>query len=191
MRLVSGIDPFPRFVVGSGSLPRGVPNDFYARVARIAKQRGARMILDTSGRELACAVAEGVDLIKPNLREMRELTGSEPSNAYEWEAAARALVQQGRATVVALTMGHLGAALVTRNQVVRAQPISVVPRSAVGADDSFLAALVCRLGSGADLVQSFRLAVAAGAAALLNPGTELCRSADVKHLADQVIIETA
>ena len=75
LKLICSIEPFPRFVVASGSLPAGVPDDFYARIARIAKQRGARMILDTSGKALAIAVAEGVDLIKPNLREMRELSG--------------------------------------------------------------------------------------------------------------------
>ena len=74
LKLVSSIEPFPRFVVASGSLPAGVPDDFYARIARIAKQRGARMVLDTSGAALAAAVDEGVDLIKPNLREMRELS---------------------------------------------------------------------------------------------------------------------
>jgi 6-phosphofructokinase 2 len=50
-------------VVASGSLPAGVPDDFYARIARIAKQRGTRMILDTSGRALAAEIEEGVDLI--------------------------------------------------------------------------------------------------------------------------------
>jgi 6-phosphofructokinase 2 len=191
LRLLSGIEPFPRFVVASGSLPDGVPDDFYARVARIAKQRGARMILDTSGRALAEAVAEGVDLIKPNLREMRELAGSESSNANEWEAAARALVHSGKVAVIALTMGHLGAVLVTRDQVLRAQPLPVTPVSAVGAGDSFLGALIWRLAAGADLRESFRQAVAAGAAALLNPGTELCRPDDVKRLAEKVILKVA
>lgn len=191
LRLLSGIEPFPRFVVASGSLPGGVPDDFYARVARIAKQRGARMMLDTSGRALAAAVAEGVDLIKPNLREMRELAGSEPSNAAEWEAAAQALVDGGKVGVIALTMGHLGAVLVTPDQVLRAQPLPIMPVSAVGAGDSFLGALIWRLAAGADLAESFRLAVAAGAAAVLNPGTELCRPDDVKRLAEQVILKAA
>ena len=175
LRLVSALEPFPRYLVASGSLPDGVPDDFYAQVARIAKQRGARFVLDTSGPALAAAVAEGVDLIKPNLREMRELTGSEPSDAYAWEAAAKDLVGTGKATVVALTMAHLGAALVTRDEVLRAPPIPITPRSAVGAGDSFLAALIWRLASGASRADAFRLAVAAGAAALLHPGTELCR----------------
>jgi 6-phosphofructokinase 2 len=190
LRLLAAIDPFPRFVVASGSLPGGVPDDFYARVARIAKQRGAMMILDTSGRALAAAVAEGVDLIKPNLREMRELAGSEPSDAAEWEAAAKSVVQGGKVAVIALTLGHLGAVLVTRDQVLRAQPLPITPLSAVGAGDSFLGALVWRLASGADLQESFRQAVAAGAAALLNPGTELCRPQDVERLAAEVILET-
>ena len=140
LSLVSAIEPFPRLLVASGSLPEGVPLDFYARVARIARQRGAGFVLDTSGPALAAAVAEGVDLIKPNLREMRELSGSDPSDAYAWEAAAKALVASGKAAIVALTMGHLGAALVTRNEVLRAPPIPITPRSAVGAGDSFLAA---------------------------------------------------
>jgi len=191
LRLLALIEPFPRFVVASGSLPGGVPDDFYARVARIARQRGARMILDTSGQPLAAAVAEGVDLIKPNLREMRELAGCEPADASEWEAAARVLVHSGKVAAIALTMGHLGAVLVTRDQVLRAEPLPVTPRSAVGAGDSFLGALVFRLASGADFQESFQQAVAAGAAALLNPGTELCRPGDVERLAEQVIIRTA
>jgi len=191
LKLVSALEPFPRYLVASGSLPDGVPDDFYAQVARIAKQRGARFVLDTSGPALAAAAAEGVDLIKPNLREMRELTGSEPSDAYAWEAAAKDIVGTGKAAVVALTMAHLGAALVTRDEVLRAPPIPITPRSAVGAGDSFLAALIWRLASGASRADAFRLAVAAGAAALLHPGTELCRPADVARLADQVTIETA
>ncbi|HMM87790.1 1-phosphofructokinase family hexose kinase [Bradyrhizobium sp.] len=190
LKLVAAIEPFPRFLVASGSLPDGVPDDFYARVARIAKPRGAKLILDTSGPALAAATAEGVDLIKPNLREMRELSGSEPSDAYEWETAARELVERKKAAVVALTMGHLGAALVTREAILRAPPIPITPRSAVGAGDSFLGALVWRLAGGAAIADAFRLAVAAGAAALIHPGTELCRPDEVARLADQVTIET-
>jgi 6-phosphofructokinase 2 len=189
--VLSGLETSPRFVVASGSLPSGVPCDFYARVARIAKQQGAMMILDTSGPALAAAVAEGVDLIKPNLREMSELAGKEPSDASEWEAAARSLVRSGKVSVVALTMGHLGAVLVTADRVLRARPLAITPAGAVGAGDSFLGALTLRLATGADISESFRQAVAAGAAALLNPGTELCLPDDVKRLAEAVIVESA
>ncbi|MDE2376940.1 1-phosphofructokinase family hexose kinase [Bradyrhizobium sp.] len=191
LRLVASLDPFPRFVVASGSLPAGVPDDFYARVADTARRRGAKMILDTSGPALAAAVAAGVDLIKPNLREMRELAGAEPGDAGEWEVAARRIVGERQVSIVALTMGHLGAALVTRDRVWRAQPLPVTPLSAVGAGDSFLGALVWRLAAGADLPDAFRYAMAAGAAALINAGTELCRPADVERLAGQVVMAEA
>ena len=191
LTLLSRIEPFPRFVVASGSLPGGVPDDFYARLTRIVKQRGARMILDTSGPALAAAVTEGLDLIKPNLREMRELAGREPTDASEWEDAAKALIRRGKVAIVALTMGHLGAVLVTLDQVLRAEPLPIAPISAVGAGDSFLGALLWQLASGADLEKSFRHAVAAGAAALLNRGTSLCLSDDVKRLAQQVVLKAA
>lgn len=191
LRLIGAIEPFPRFLVASGSLPDGVPDDLYARLARLARQRGASFVLDTSGPALAAALAEGVDLIKPNLREMRELSGTEPSDASEWEAAARTLIAGGKVATVALTMGHLGAALVTRDEILRAPPIPITPRSAVGAGDSFLAALIWRLASGASREAAFRLAVAAGAAALINPGTALCRMEDVARLEGKVTIEKA
>lgn len=187
---VAALNPFPRFVVGSGSLPDGVPDDFYAQLAGIARQRGARMILDTSGPALAAAVAEGVDLIKPNLREMRELSGSDADAPAAWEVAARTLVDNGRAEIVALTMGHLGAALVTRDGILRARPLAIAPLSAVGAGDSFLGAAVAGLAAGAAPADWFRNAVAAGAAALLNPGTDLCRPEDIARLARDVVIES-
>jgi len=188
---VSALQPFPRFVVASGSLPAGVPDDFYAQLFRIAKQRGATTILDTSGAPLAAAVAEGVDMIKPNLREMHELCGGPEEGPAAWEAAARALVEKGLAKTVALTMGHRGAALVTQETILRAKPLAIAPQSAVGAGDSFLGALVFGLAAGQSLSQCFRQGVAAGAAALIHPGTDLCRPDDVARLAAEVEIETA
>ncbi|GLH78497.1 phosphofructokinase [Bradyrhizobium sp. SSBR45G] len=191
LTLLAGLDPFPRFVIGSGSLPRGVPTDFYARVATLARSRGAQFVLDSSGPALAAAVDGGVDLIKPSLHEMQELVGGELSDATAWEAAARALVANGKAETVALTMGHLGALVVTSERVLRAQPLTMVPVNAVGAGDSFLGALVAKLAASESLEDAFRFAVAAGAAALLRTGTALCDPADVTRLLADVRLETA
>src|SRR5690606_38403699 len=99
--------------VGSGSLPAGVPEDFFARLAHAARARGARMVVDTSGAPLAAALEEGVWLAKPNLRELRELTGRPLEAEDDWVVAARSLVQSRKAEVVALSLGHRGALLVT------------------------------------------------------------------------------
>jgi 6-phosphofructokinase 2 len=121
---------------------------------------------------------------------MRELAGFELSDASAWEDAAKVLVQSGKVGMIALTMGHLGAVLVTREHGLRASSLAIAPTSAVGAGDSFLGGLIYQLASGAGRDESFRQAVAAGAAALLNPGTELCLPHDIKRLAEQVILTT-
>jgi len=186
---LSAMTGAPGFVVGSGSLPPGVPEDFYARLADVAASKTARMVLDTGGRPLAAALQHGVYLVKPNMRELQELVQRELCNAADWLKAARSLIERGSAEVVALTLGHQGALLVTADTAVRARAPDVRPVSAVGAGDSFLGAMVWGLASGADVVQAFRYGVAAGSAAVLNSGTELSRPEDVGRLYDEVQME--
>lgn len=178
----------PKFVVGSGSLPPGVPSDFYAQAAEITRRIGAKFVLDTSGVPLAAALDQGVYMIKPNLREMRELAGAELADQNDWVGAARRFIFSGKVEVVALSLGHLGAFLVTRDETIRAAPLPIVPISAVGAGDSFLGAMIFGLAKGDNLADAFRLGAAAGAAALINEGTELCQPADVYRLCAQVEI---
>ncbi len=182
-------DPAPQFVVASGSLPPGVPDDFYAQAATIARDLGARFLLDTSGAPLAAAIEHGLYLIKPNLREMSELVGAELATQDDWLTRARALIEKRKVEIVALSLGHLGALIVTPDQAFRAQALPIRPVSAVGAGDSFLGGLVFSLANGVGLADAFRLSVAAGAAALLNEGTELCSPADAYRLSAETKIE--
>jgi 6-phosphofructokinase 2 len=76
--------------------------------------------------------------------------------------------------------------LVTGDRAWQAQPLPIEPASTVGAGDSFLSAIIWALTSKMGLEESFRYAVAAGSAALLAPGTELCRAQDVRDLLSQV-----
>ncbi len=146
-------------------------------------------MLDTSGAPLAAAIEHGLYLIKPNLHEMSELVGAELAGQDDWMIMARALIEKGKVEIVALSLGHLGALIITRDEAYRAQALPISPVSAVGAGDSFLGALVFSLANGAHLADAFRLSVAAGAAALLNEGTELCRPPDVYRLSEQTRIE--
>jgi 6-phosphofructokinase 2 len=176
----------PKFVVASGSVPPGVPEDFFARVARQAKQLGAQCVIDTSGSALKTALIEGVALIKPNLVELSDLVGAPLDTEDARVAACRKLITDGRVEAVALTLGEQGALLVTADKVYRAQPMSIEPVSTVGAGDSFLGGLVAALATNNSLQQAFRVAVAAGSAAVLSPGTELCRKDVVQRLLPEV-----
>jgi 6-phosphofructokinase 2 len=177
------------FLVVSGSLPPGVPEDFYARILEIARARPVPIVVDASGPAFRAAVAQGLDLLKPSLRELRELTGETLADEAACVGACENLVDSGKTKVVALTLGGQGALLVTRDGAWRASPVAVEPISAVGAGDSFLGAMVAALASGLSMETSFRHGVAGGTAALLAPGTQLCRAADVSRLLARVIVE--
>ncbi|AKF80691.1 phosphofructokinase [Myxococcus fulvus 124B02] len=170
------------FIVASGSLPQGVPEDFYARVARLAKKLGVRCVVDTSGKALAAALEEGVFLAKPNRRELRELTGMQVEHLDAQASAARELVARGRAQVLAVSMGADGALLTTRDVQLRASPPPVETHSSVGAGDSFVAGVTLALARGQSLEEALRWGIACGTAALLSQGTDLCARADVERL---------
>jgi 6-phosphofructokinase 2 len=188
LKALGSATPRPIFVVASGSLPPGVPEDFYGRVARIAKEIGAKAIVDSSGPALAAPLQEGVYLIKPNLREFQQLTATNSADDSALIEAGRRLIGQGRVECIALTLGPQGALLITRDRALRADALPIEPASVVGAGDSFLGAMVWSLAHDGRLDAALRCGVAAGSAALLNPGTELCEAEDVKRLAPQVTI---
>jgi 6-phosphofructokinase 2 len=178
----------PKFMAASGSVPPGVPADFFARAVRHAKALGAKTVIDTSGIALKEALKEGVTLIKPNLVELSDFVGASLDRDEERIAACRKLIADGRVEIVALTLGEDGALLVTAEQAWRAVPPEIEPVSTVGAGDSFLGGLVAALAQGKPLEEAFRVAVAAASAAVLTPGTGLCQPADVKRLLPQVKI---
>jgi 6-phosphofructokinase 2 len=175
--------PVGGFLVASGSLPPGVPHDFYALLARICGEHDVRVVVDASGPALAAALDQGVFLIKPSRDELAGLVGADLDLGLDGQVdAARAIVAGGRAQVVALTLGAAGAVLVTSEEVLRLPTPQVELASAVGAGDAFLAGLVLRLAEGRTLAQAFRTAVAAGSATAMLPATELCRAEDVARL---------
>jgi len=178
----------PKIVVASGSIPPGVPDDFFAMVARHAKGFSAKMVLDTSGAALKAALAEGVTLIKPNQVELGDFVGHRLDNDADRIAAARKLIADKRVEAVALTLGEDGALLVTADGTWRSEPMHIEVVSSVGAGDSFLGGMVAAIAAGAPLDQAFRMGVAAGSAAVMSPGTELCHEADVKRLLEEVKI---
>lgn len=173
---------FPAYVVGSGSLPPGAPEDFFARMAKIAKRRGSKVIADTSGAGLTAALSEGVYLAKPNLRELQELTKTTLQNRRSQVDACRELIRRGNAQMVALTLGAEGAILVTAELAYAAKVPDVKMVSSVGAGDSFVGAVVWKLATGGELLDAFQYGIAAGSAAVMNAGTELCHPHDVTHL---------
>lgn len=186
--VLAALEEKPTYIVASGSLPPGVPEDFYARVARLGKEIGALVIVDTSGIPLRLALDEGVYLIKPNIRELGELVGRELVNESSQEVAMD-LVSSGKCAVVALSLGAAGVLLATADCCERL-PTPLVPiKSKVGAGDSMVGGIVLSLARGKDIRDAVLFGIAAGAAAVMTPGSELCRRDDAERLYRQLLEE--
>jgi 6-phosphofructokinase 2 len=165
----------PDFLVASGSLPQGVPADFYARLAAGLDKAKTRFIVDTSGEPLQATLAAGVYMIKPNLRELQEVSGGSLEDEKEQEEFCRELVEKGGTEVIILSLGHNGALFTDRHRQIRLKALDIEVDSPIGAGDSFVAGVVYALARGMDQERAFYYGMAAGTAALVTPGTELCR----------------
>ncbi|MBL7796877.1 MAG: 1-phosphofructokinase family hexose kinase [Saprospiraceae bacterium] len=176
----------PDILVASGSLPPGLPETYYAKVAALAKQIGARLVLDTSGAALQAAAHEGLYLLKPNLGELSALVGVEKLEMNQVDDAAMEIIHRGTCEVVVVSLGPHGALLATRDGFVHVAAPIVEKRSTVGAGDSMVAGMVWALGQNKPPLEMAQVGVACGTAATMNPGTELFRPDDVWRLFDWI-----
>lgn len=170
------------FLVASGSLPPGVPDEVFAQMARIAEKKKAKYIVDVPGEPLRLALNAGVYLIKPNLGELSGLSHQQRLTEKEAGEMAKQFILEGKCEVMVVSMGEQGALLVTKEFTSLFRAPKVERKSTVGAGDSMVAGIVYSLANGRSLTDSVRYGVACGTAATLNPGTALCRKED----ADQI-----
>ena len=153
---IDALEPAPEYLVASGSLPPGVPADFYARLARRVRGRGVRMVLDSSGEPLRRALAEGVYLLKPSLREFEELTGEEGCEESRLPIVARRLIDESRCEVLILSLGARGVFWMSASERGRLAAPTVPVKSSVGAGDSMVAGVVLSLARGRALADAVR-----------------------------------
>lgn len=173
------------WVVLSGSLPPGLPEDWYVQMTAALRAHGCKVAVDTSDAPLA-ALAAGLhsaapDLVKPNAEELAGLAGVSTQSlevplargdAAPVIAAARRLVDAGVGTVLA-TFGAAGAVLVDATGAWLATPPPVATRSTVGAGDSSLAGYLRAEVTGGTAPARLQMAVGYGSAAAALPGSAL------------------
>ena len=170
------------YIVASGSLPPGIPLDFYGRIAKIAKNKGIKFILDTSGKALKIALDEGVYLCKPNLKELGLLVGLEKLDIETAKIKAKEIIDSQKSEVVLVSLGPDGALLVSKDFTKHILPPYAEKKSTVGAGDSMVAGMTFSLSQGKTLLEAFRYGIASGTAATMNAGTTLCKQEDADAL---------
>ena len=189
MDFLSVLEKLPdmSFLIISGSLPPGLTPEVYSRMISIGNQRGAKVVLDTAGDALRQSIRAHPAVIKPNRFELAELAGKALPDIRaiaEYAAELHHMVE-----TVLVSLGADGILMTTRGQVVHARPPRVAVKSTVGAGDCAVAGFVHGLAIGESCIDALRRAVATGTAATLNPGTGLCRCADVDDILPRVAVE--
>ncbi len=170
------------YLIASGSLPPGAPDDFYAKVAEMAKRKNIQCVIDTSGKALVKAAEAGVCIMKPNLNELSALADKNEVSGLEQEEIAKKVIQEGKAKILVVSLGARGAMLVTKDKIEYIVPPTVKQDSTVGAGDSMVAGIILSLSRGDELIDAVKWGVAAGTAATITPGSELCRKKDVEKI---------
>lgn len=172
----------PANVITSGSLPPGLPDYFYGLVVKTAKSVGAKTIVDTSGPALQALKGKGAYLIKPNIGELCKMLNVEWLDKEEVVAASRQAINDGFAEIIAVSMGHKGAWIISREENYFATAPEVPKKSTVGAGDSMVAGMIYMQRQNRSLKEVIAFGVACGSAATMNEGTQLFRKEDAMHL---------
>lgn len=178
-----------RWLTLSGSLPRGVGDDFYGQLIAEARRHGAHVVLDTSGAPLEQAVRRGPSTVKPNEDEFRQWAQADPRDPEAVRRTAAELGQFGVETVI-VSLGSEGCiAATSAGEIWRAVPPAIQAVNAVGSGDSFVAGWTVARSRGETVPESLRLAIAAGTANAMTEGTGFVRPGDVDALLRQVRVE--
>ena len=185
---ITNIKPKPDFIVFAGSVPPGVPKDIYRQLIEEVKRHGTKTVLDSDNDWLKEGIKAKPNVIKPNIHEAEELLEVKLKSEEAIARAAKALVARGIETVV-ISRGKDGLIFADEDRVLKAVVPEVEIKSTVGAGDSAIAGLVLKLSRGEKSEEACRWAAAAGTAAALTPGTELCRRDDVKNLLPYIRVE--
>ena len=175
-------------VVLSGSLPKGADKNLYARWINYFRHLGASVLLDADGEPLFKAIDALPYMIKPNETELAAMLGKESLTLEEMIAEGKRLHEKGIPEVV-ISLGGEGALFINADGCFHAEALKVPVKSTVGAGDSMVAAIVYGKKKKLSRDQKIRLAVAMGAASVMQDGSQPPEAELVWKLAEQVVVK--
>ena len=168
-----------------GSLPPGVPSDFYARLIAMARRRKVKTLLDTDGDGLREGVEAGPTVVSPNQQEAERLLNRALVTRNHFLDAVARILSMGP-EMVALSLGSRGAMGAFAGSVIEAIPPRVEVLCPIGAGDALAAALVWSMDRTADFPDALRWGVAAGTASATLPGLRLASFQQAQDMYKQV-----
>ena len=160
----------------SGSLPRGLPEDFYFRCVVEMKKAvpSCRIIVDAEKKLLLKALEASPYLIKPNIHEFQETFGVEIHNVSELDREAGEILKRYKLGILCVSLGKDGAYITDGNGSYFCPGLEVEVRSVQGAGDSMVAGMCLALEQKMSLPEILRCGVAAASDSVSREGTQLC-----------------
>lgn len=173
----------------SGTLPPGMPTDFFARLVHLANKHKVPSVVDIAPELLESVLTARPTLVKPNLNQLRVLL-HRPLNGDEQELVrAMETVRRLGASAVVTSMGNSGALASFDNSVLRIHPPTIEALEEAGAGDGMVAGLAVGLAKGYTMEQTLTLSTAAGCASVLRRGTGSFKADIPKKLKRWVEVE--
>lgn len=177
--------PEAKWVMLCGSLPPGVPDDFYARLIEVSKALGVKTLLDTDGPALEVGLEAGPTVVAPNQQEAERLLNKALLTRIQMMDAADRIRMMGAQSVV-LSVGSRGCIGSREGQIVEVVPPRVDVVCPIGAGDALAASFVWAMRKQDDFIDAMRWGVAAGTASAALPGLTMANFKQTKVIYDQV-----
>ena len=175
-------------VAMSGSVPKGLDGTAYQRMVKICREEKKKVLLDTSGTLLKEGMKAKPTMIKPNLDEIRMLTGTACESLEEMIEAAKEIHQNG-VEIVAVSLGAEGSFVVCDQGIYQAKVPKIDAVNTVGCGDSMIAGFAVGFSKNISVEGSLRLASAVSAAAALREETGFFVKEDMERIFKEVKIK--
>lgn len=172
-------------VAMSGSVPKGLDGTAYQKLIGIVKDAGKKVILDTSGTLLTMGIEAKPTMIKPNLDEIRMLTGKTCDRLEDMVEAAKLIHEEG-VEIVAVSLGGEGSFVVCDEGVFRAEVPKLEAVNTVGCGDAMIAGFALGLSRGDSVEETLRTASAISAAAAMREETGFYVKEDMERIYPQI-----
>src|SRR5580700_2103426 len=168
-----------------GSLPPGVPSDFYARLISMARRKKVKTLLDTDGDALREGIEAGPTVVAPNQHEAERLLNRALLTRNHFLEAVARIRAMGPGMVV-LSLGSRGAMAAIEGAIMEALPPRVDVLCPIGAGDALAAAFAWSMERNGDATDALRWGVATGTASATQPGLRLASPEQAKAIYQQV-----
>ncbi|MDQ6677578.1 MAG: 1-phosphofructokinase family hexose kinase [Acidobacteriota bacterium] len=168
-----------------GSLPPGVPDDFYANLIAFAHKQKVKTLLDTDGEALRLGIQAGPTVVKPNQAEAERLLNTAMLTRNHFISAAEQISRLGAEAVI-LSLGSRGVVGAFEGELTEVIPPHVNVVSPIGAGDALAAAFLWAMQNKDDYRDALRWGVAAGTASAGLPGMRFASLSDARRVYPEV-----